>query len=132
MKLTWRKILIVLVLGVALVYCLPTVFPGSWPHKTINLGLDLQGGMHLVLEVETDKAVESTVERTIYEIKKELREEGITHSGIERTPSNKIHATIGSDSDIDEFNEILADEFGNLEVDSSGKSGGKTDRKSVV
>lgn len=127
MKLTWRKILIVLVLGVALVYCLPTVFPGWWPHKTINLGLDLQGGMHLVLEVETEKAIKSTVERTIYEIKKELREEGITHSGIDRTSSNKIHAVIGSESDIEKFNEILTDKFGNLEVDSSDKSGGKTE-----
>ena len=127
MKLTWRKILIVLVLGIALVYSLPTVFPGWWPHKTINLGLDLQGGMHLVLEVETDKAVKSTVERTIYEIKKELRKQRITHSGIERTPSNQIRAVIGSDSDLEGFNNILADEFANLEIDGTDKFDGKTE-----
>ncbi|MFO7753467.1 MAG: protein translocase subunit SecD [Desulfobacteraceae bacterium] len=126
MKLTWRKILIALVLGIALVYCLPTLFSGWWPHKTINLGLDLQGGMHLVLEVETEKAVESTIERTIYEIKKELREERVTHAGIEKTSSNNIHAALETGSDLDEFNRIIADKFGNLEIDSSGKSGGRT------
>ena len=34
------------------------------PDKGITLGLDLQGGIHLVLEVEEDRAVEIAVERT--------------------------------------------------------------------
>ena len=33
--------------------------------QRINLGLDLQGGMHLVLEVEAEKAVESTTDRLV-------------------------------------------------------------------
>ncbi len=52
------------VILIAIIYVLPTVKPGLWPHKTINLGLDLKGGMHLVLEVDTEKAVENKVEVT--------------------------------------------------------------------
>ena len=32
--------------------------------QPINLGLDLQGGIHLVLGVDVDKAIENVVERT--------------------------------------------------------------------
>ena len=49
----------------ALVFLAPTLtsdLPEFWkkylPTDKIHLGLDLQGGMHLVLEVETSKAVE--------------------------------------------------------------------------
>ena len=34
----------------------------------MRLGLDLQGGIHLILEVEEDKAVEGTVERLVLEL----------------------------------------------------------------
>ncbi|MBU2591249.1 MAG: protein translocase subunit SecD [Nitrospinae bacterium] len=48
----WRIALIVLVVVGSLFLAYPL-------NEKINLGLDLQGGMHLVLEVEADKAVES-------------------------------------------------------------------------
>ena len=74
--LRWRGALVLAIFVVALVYLLPTLgkeLPEWWvkffPDKKINLGLDLQGGMHLVLEVESDKAVENTVERLAQEIK---------------------------------------------------------------
>ena len=39
-------------------------FPQLWKNSfdPIHLGLDLQGGMHLVLGVEAEKAVESSVD----------------------------------------------------------------------
>jgi preprotein translocase subunit SecD len=48
------------------------VLPG-----TLNLGLDLQGGIHLVLGVDVDKALESQVERTAAEMRAELEKKGI-------------------------------------------------------
>jgi preprotein translocase subunit SecD len=38
----------------------------------MNLGLDLQGGMHLVLEVEAEKAVETTTDRLLGEVSEGL------------------------------------------------------------
>ena len=50
----------------------------AWPlDKKINLGLDLQGGMHLVLEVETEKAVEFSMEQRAEDIKHALGDEDI-------------------------------------------------------
>ena len=68
--LRWRAALVLGVFVVALVYLLPSVgseLPAWWvkffPSEKIHLGLDLQGGMHLVLEVVYEKAVENTAER---------------------------------------------------------------------
>src|SRR6185436_18616479 len=60
-------------------YLVPTLVPSlpSWwksflPDQAIRLGLDLQGGMHLVLEVQTEKALEFSVERSVEDLKREL------------------------------------------------------------
>ena len=86
------KIALCIVVTIAAIVWLMPTFYNCWPHKKINLGLDLQGGIHLVLEVQSLKAVETDVERTIQEIKKQLREENVKHSGILRQNDNSILA----------------------------------------
>ena len=44
------------------------------PSKHLNLGLDLQGGVHLVMGVEVDKAVREKAVRRAEEISAELQE----------------------------------------------------------
>ena len=109
MKLTFRKILITTIFAIAIVYLLPTFFSGLWPHKTIKRGLDLQGGMHLVLEVQVEKAVETTIDTTIHEIKGELRDKHIKHSGLTRTTGNKIQVILEGNDNINGFNAIISD-----------------------
>jgi preprotein translocase subunit SecD len=46
-------------------------------RKAINLGLDLQGGIHLVLGVDLDKAIENVVERAGADIRTALEKKGI-------------------------------------------------------
>jgi preprotein translocase subunit SecD len=71
-KVLWKLILIGITLILAVVFFLPNTpafryMPEWWvknmPNKGIVLGLDLQGGLHLVFEVEGDKAVEITTDR---------------------------------------------------------------------
>lgn len=68
----WRVILIAATVIAAAMFFLPNTpifqsMPEWWkknmPNKGIVLGLDLQGGLHLVFEVEGDKAVEIATER---------------------------------------------------------------------
>jgi preprotein translocase subunit SecD len=47
------------------------------PQRTINLGLDLQGGIHLVLGVDTDKAIAAQTDRVAEDFKNELERKGI-------------------------------------------------------
>lgn len=105
----------------ATIYILPSVNPGIWPHKKINLGLDLQGGMHLVLEVETEKAVESTIERISNDLKGILRTKHISFTAIERTEGTKISVALQGQENIDDFEKILDKEFRELRILSRTK-----------
>jgi preprotein translocase subunit SecD len=87
---SWRIPVVGLVLIVAVIYIIPTFKPGWWPNKQINLGLDLQGGMHLVLEVQTEKAVENTLERIRNELRDSFRDEKIRQKGIEYSGKNTL------------------------------------------
>ncbi len=80
-----RLTLIALAAVAAIVALLPTVMPERLPDwwlrnaSRINLGLDLQGGMHLLLEVDSPKAIESRVIAYASEIRQALerREAGL-------------------------------------------------------
>ena len=72
-NLKWRTLLIIVVVlgAVALAYPL---------KEKIALGLDLQGGMHLVLEVKVEKAVEASLERLADDIKRDIGEEAVSYT----------------------------------------------------
>jgi preprotein translocase subunit SecD len=127
LKLTFRKVLITIVFAVAIVYLLPTFYPDLWPHKVIKRGLDLQGGMHLVLEVQSEKAIEATIDSTIYEMKKDLRDKKVKHSGISRTTGNKIHAILSGNKNQNGFTDLISDKFNNLKVVSTDTINGNTE-----
>jgi len=107
--------LVFAVIVATIIYVLPTFKPQLWPHKQINLGLDLQGGMHLILEVETSKAVEGQVERILEEIRDQLRKENIRKVTLDRIEGNKISAKIEDPEALDKFNAILKKDFNFLE-----------------
>src|SRR5512136_1056329 len=53
--------------------------PGWGPdaRKHLNLGLDLQGGIHLAMGVDVDRAVKAKVARRADEVAEHLKEKGI-------------------------------------------------------
>ncbi len=105
----------------AIIYVLPTIKPGIWPHKKINLGLDLQGGMHLVLEVENEKAIESTIERISNDLRGMLRSVHLSFGSIERTDGTKISVVLQGQENIDGFDKLLDKEFRELRILSRSK-----------
>lgn len=110
---------------VSVIYIIPTLKPGLWPYKRINLGLDLQGGMHLVLDVQTEKAVESTLERLRNDFRDLFRNEKIRHRGITHTGKNALSVQLadmgGAETDIEKIKELLKRNFGeDVKVVSAG------------
>ena len=94
-NILWRLILIGSTIVLAVVFFLPNTplfsqMPEWWkknmPDKGITMGLDLQGGIHLVFEVEGEKAVELTTERIAQSLKDILAKKklsaDITSSGM--------------------------------------------------
>jgi preprotein translocase subunit SecD len=122
---------VAIVMLTAIVYVLPTVQmavkhledPTWWPKKKINLGLDLQGGMHLVLEVDTDKAVENAVNRTYDELRSFVRRENIRIKGIKQTSTTTIQLTLRDDTDEGKAKGLIADEFRDYTVTSENVGG---------
>lgn len=123
-NISWKLILVIIVLIAAVVYILPSIKPTWWPHKKINLGLDLQGGMHLVLEVDTEKALESTIERIRLEIRNLLKKERIRFLSIERVNGAKISVRLQGKDNINGFEQILNKEFKDLRLVSRSTDDG--------
>ena len=103
---------------------MPTFKPEWWPHKKINLGLDLQGGMHLILEVDTEKALESTVERISQDLRSLMKKERIKHIGLQRMDDSKIIVKLPDQTDINGFEGLLDKEFKDLRILSKSTEDG--------
>ena len=78
-QIKWKFFAVLAIIVLACVYVIPSLYatvPSWWkrakilPSEKIHLGLDLQGGVHLALEVQTEKAVENRVERTAQDLKR--------------------------------------------------------------
>ena len=70
-------------LGVVAVVIIASLVLAIPPKDKIHLGLDLQGGLHLVLEVQVDKAVDRALERTAEAVRKDLRAKGVNVIAVE-------------------------------------------------
>ncbi len=77
-KIRWKIILVAAVIALAVFLAYP-------PGEKINLGLDLRGGMHLVLEVVTDDAVITETDQEIARFREELNKADISFETIAKT-----------------------------------------------
>lgn len=99
-KVSGRLWLLMLVIVLSVVAFLPSYQPvyqalpgwmkGMLPNKGITLGLDLQGGIHMVLEVDEDRAVEIAVDRSITALQDVVAEKKIAVDSVKRTGHDQI------------------------------------------
>jgi preprotein translocase subunit SecD len=115
-NLRWKLLLIIFITVVALIYLAPSVvgqMPGLLgrilPQDKIHLGLDLQGGMHLVLEVEAQKAVESYMERIKGDLKDDLKRKRIYAPIIERIKGDQLSLEVLGEKE--KFDEFIEDNY---------------------
>ncbi len=128
-SILYRVLLIVGLTAVAVVYLIPTFvtqLPGFWkdylPTKRLALGLDLQGGTHLVMSVDLDKAVENALDRTAADIKHQATAAKVTIESTERT-GKSLGIRVPSDARA-AFTDMLKDQFPNLAVINTSTEGG--------
>ena len=69
---------------------------GGLLPRTINLGLDLQGGIHLVLGIDLDKALEAQVERAATSMRAALERRGVGVKRIERRGATELVVELAS------------------------------------
>ncbi len=90
----WKIVLIVAVCLLGVVYAAPNLInrdtvaqwsgtlPAWLPVKQVNLGLDLQGGSHLLLRVEYEAVQQERLEALVDGLRAELRRERIGYTGL--------------------------------------------------
>lgn len=122
-SLGWRSAIILFTIVAAFIYLTPSLtddLPAWWssilPEDKIHLGLDLQGGMHLVLEVDSLKAVEGHLERVVEEIKRDLRKNKIRYMELKRLGTDGIALTLMRLDDKDTFSDLAEANYPDFEI----------------
>lgn len=124
--LLYRTLLVLGLIIVSVIYLLPSWLghaPVSFlPDSKVHLGLDLQGGTHLILSVGVDEAVASSVEVNGDQLRRELRKAGVHVESLERVDGTSLQITMPAGSR-DKLGEILGDQFPNFRVVESRTEG---------
>ncbi len=119
---------VVLLVSIFLVYPSVGPVPEFWskylPANPVRLGLDLKGGLHLILEVEADKAVEAVVDQTASEAAAIMKEEKIRYSDIRRGDGFTIEILLKDPEQAGLFDQKVLDKLHNFKKISSGPVGG--------
>lgn len=90
--------------------------PDWLPQKHLTLGLDLQGGIHLVMGVEVDKAVMGRVQRRGQEIRRYAEEKGVevTKAKASRTDPELV-VELAADA-AEKFRSVVLDQYDDMIV----------------
>ena len=90
---TWKIVAILMMTAVAILVIVPSLLPPAtraaithslpnWvPMRTIVLGLDLQGGSHVLLEVDSNSVIKTEVQNLRDDVRRVLRQEKIAITG---------------------------------------------------
>lgn len=105
----------------------------SWlPAKRISLGLDLQGGSHLLFSVDVRAAIREDLESTREAVRDELRKAKIKYTGLE-VVENSVVVKLGDVADRDKARELLIAAAGDkkLTIDDTGNVKLEFDEKTL-
>lgn len=94
----WKFIVVAAAVVFGLLFAVPNLLPASvrdampgfLPRKTLNLGLDLQGGSYLLLEVDTRALRKEKATNLLEDVRKSLRDERIQYSSLVQTPTGAV------------------------------------------
>ncbi len=93
-----------------------------WPAKKLNYGLDIQGGVQLVMGADIESVINTTVVRQTTALKSEFEKENITVKGFTTTNASTgaFEILVNSSADAKKVEELLAkNHAGSLQVMSS-------------
>ena len=90
--------------------------------KPMNLGLDLRGGIHVLIDVDMEAALEKAVERHAGNIRSHLRDERIRYVTVKES-GNGVDVRFRDVAVRDQAEEVLGGEFRDLGVNARDEGG---------
>ncbi len=121
--------LVFLLIIFSVIALLPSLYPVPvWWKKYLapaglKLGLDLQGGMHIVLQVDLDKAAENSLDLAASDLKSALAAKNINAVRLTSGSPKTILFTLPNTGSIDTVKQVLKDNFPNLETKVEAEAG---------
>jgi SecD/SecF fusion protein len=106
-------------IGLILAVLILSIWVATPLKDNIKLGLDLKGGMHLVLDVQVDDAVRLRTDRNVAQLKSLFKESAVSFDSIKRNGYDSIDITGTTAKDSDKINDIMAEHFSDLELTGS-------------
>ncbi len=104
----WKAISVLLTAVLICLFAVPNFFPErvvqrwpAWAQRHIVLGLDLQGGSHLLLEVDSNAVRKEKVQTLLDDVRRVLREARIGYTGlVARGDSVEVRIREGADPQV--------------------------------
>ena len=120
-NLKWKVLFILLVVFVCIytLVCLPT-FPTSvaqlkdnFSHQ-IKLGLDLQGGTHLILQVQVQEAIAQETDQTVDRLTSQMRTKNIHYDEVRRVDDTHILVRNVASDQLSDFRDMVDTQLKNV------------------
>ena len=112
-----KKIIILSVVVFGFIFALPNVtkLPSFMPNKTVKLGLDLQGGAHLLLQIDEKSVMKEFYDGLGDTVRGTLRSEKIKYKKI-LSDDNKLSVTINDASQLENARKLTSSIVKDLDV----------------
>ncbi|MBI4366883.1 MAG: protein translocase subunit SecD [Deltaproteobacteria bacterium] len=81
------------------------------PRKALTLGLDLQGGIYVELQVELDDAIRRKTDLLGNRLTRDLQEKTVTPKAIAQTQLGQLQATLAGPAEADTLRQVLRDYY---------------------
>jgi preprotein translocase subunit SecD len=102
----WKALAIILTALVVCLCAVPNFFPEAtvktwpkWAQRHLVLGLDLQGGSHILLEVDSNSVKKDKLDQVRDDVRRTLREAKIPYTGL-AVRSDNVEVRVTRDSDL--------------------------------
>ncbi len=120
--LKWKVFLVLVLTLVSVILLLPSFYYRGLPDwfkryvygARLKLGLDLQGGMHIVLQVDAEKAVRNATYALIQDLRERLGKKGIKFAV--REEKRGFRLIFSNERDLARAKEVLSKDYPELEL----------------
>jgi preprotein translocase subunit SecD len=120
-NLKWRALSILLIILFCIYYlvALPD-FPKSFAQmkdnfgRQIKLGLDLQGGTHLILQVQVQEAISQETDQTVDRLTSQLRSKNIHYDEVRRADDTHILVRNLDPAQLSQFRDMVSAQYANV------------------
>src|ERR1700741_2670394 len=120
-NLKWKVLFIIAVVVICIYFILGlpnfptslTALKDNFTHQ-IKLGLDLQGGTHLILQVQVQEAIAQETDQTVDRLTTELRSKNIRYDEVRRVDDTHIVVRNIPSDQLSDFIELVASQLQNV------------------